>query len=159
MIKTGYIVTVLLFLLGIVGCNSKTSKEPQPLLHDHTANVDPLERSSMDNATTGDIARVKEILNSHSDKLFVKRILTPEKYPVLHNPNGTYSTHSMAWGEADGKYNVYPTVILTKDGTLERLSSHGHEAWKHASSTGNYISFDTPQEAAWFSKNYKSVWR
>ncbi len=32
------------------------------------------------------------------------------------------------------------------------------EAWHHTQKTGNYIQFDDPKKAEWFSKNYKKVW-
>jgi len=104
-----------------------------------------------------DIDKINAILKSNSDKSFVKRILHRDKYPVLNNPDGSFSTHSMAWGEADGRYFVYPTVLLDEDGTLKRFDADA--AWGHVMKTGNFLEFSSPKEADWFSKNYKKVWR
>jgi hypothetical protein len=96
-------------------------------------------------------------LESNTDKKFVKRILNPEKYGRLDNKDGSHSTHSMAWGSVDGgKYMVFPTVV-TINGKLKRLK--GKEAFKYAVKNKEGIIFDDKKEAAWFSKNYKSVWK
>ena len=100
---------------------------------------------------------IYKILNDNKDKSFVKRILNRKAYPVLKNPDGSVLTHSMAWGEFDGKYYVFPTVLQTKDGSLQCYSND--EAWKHTQATGNFIVFDSPDEAAWFSEHYKDIWR
>lgn len=100
--------------------------------------------------------KVRAILEKNKDKDFVKRILAPDKYPVITNKDGSISTHLMSWGQSDNGYFVYPTIINTKEG-LKRLSDD--EAWNHAISSKEFIRFDSPEEADWFSKNYKSVWR
>jgi len=100
--------------------------------------------------------KLLEILNSNANKSFVKRILHKGQYPTLDNGDGTVSTHSMSWGDADGRYFVYPTVLYTKDKTLKRYNNDA--AWIHAMQTGNFIEFHSPQEADWFSKNYKKIW-
>ena len=99
---------------------------------------------------------LKETLDKNSDKNFVQRILNPENHGVLKNEDGSHSTHSMAWGQAgEGKYIVFPTVV-SKDGGLKRLSDR--EAFKHAAENKEAIVFDNPEEAEWFSKNYKKYW-
>ena len=98
--------------------------------------------------------RIFDILVQNSQKGFVKRILNPSAYPTLANPDGSSSTHSMAWSSADEKHYVYPTVVMGKKG-LRRLSDKG--AWKYARKTGNLIEFSTPEEADWFSKKYKRL--
>jgi hypothetical protein len=98
---------------------------------------------------------VADILVSNESKDFVKRILRPEKYPVIKNKDGSVSTHKMSWGEADGKYRVYPTIV-NKNGRLKRLSDK--RAWDYANKTGEYIEFSSPEEADRFSKDYKIIW-
>ena len=34
----------------------------------------------------------------------------------------------------------------------------GKDAFDHAIKNNNYIKFDTPEDAAWFSQNYKKYW-
>ncbi len=107
-------------------------------------------------ANPDEIEKLLNILAWNSDKNFVKRIMEPGKYGELANSDGSVSTHSMAWGETDGKYQVFPTVVQGEKGALQRLE--GKDAWDRAQETGGYIDFDTPEEAEWFSKNYKKVW-
>ena len=101
-----------------------------------------------------DYDRAYGILQANKDKTFVKRILEPQNYPTMDWGNGQVATHQMAWGEVDGKYVVYPTILY--DG--KQLKHYGDDAWKHASQSGNYIEFPSAQEADWFSQNYKSAW-
>jgi hypothetical protein len=96
------------------------------------------------------------VLHAHSDKSFVQRILAPERYPLLKNPDGTVSSHSMAWGEADGRFFVYPTVLLQESQNLKRYDAK--EAWKRTQATGNFIEFSSAEEAEWFSTHYKKAW-
>lgn len=100
---------------------------------------------------------ISKILSENKNKSFVQRILNPHAYPVLQNPDGTVSTHSMAWAEAnDGKFYVYPTVLTTPKGQLVRHSDD--DAWKHTQATGNFLVFDSAEEADYFSKHYKDAW-
>jgi hypothetical protein len=96
--------------------------------------------------------KVNQILSDNKNLNFVKRIINPEKYPVIQNNDNTVSTHLMSWGEIDGKYYVYPTII-DKGGTLVKLDSES--AFKHAIRSKEYIEFDNENDAAWFSENYK----
>jgi len=101
------------------------------------------------------------ILNKHKDKNFVQRIMKPdaEMNPLLdeYAGPGTHGTHLMSSGELpNGKGFAYPEIIQTQGGNLQRLGRR--EAMDYAVKTGEYIEFDTPQEAEWFGKNYKKVW-
>lgn len=102
----------------------------------------------------GPMQRIDEILQENKDKPFVQRILNPGDLR-LDRGDGKFSTHSMAWGEADGTFYVYPTVMQDENG---QLKDYGDQAWQHAKDTGNVIPFDNAKEAAWFSENYKKVW-
>lgn len=99
--------------------------------------------------------KVMPVLLNNTSKNFVKRILDPDKYPQLDNGDGTFSTHVMS--SADNV--VFPEVIqdpITKE--LRRFP-HWREAYDYARKSGEYLEFDSPEEAEWFSKNYKSVWK
>lgn len=103
------------------------------------------------------LTKIRAILEANKDKSFVQRILNyqgPGKSPVLEHEGG-YATHRMAWGEADGQYVVYPTVLLGPDG---KLADYGDRAWDQVAKSGNYITFKSPRDAEWFSQNYKAVW-
>lgn len=58
----------------------------------------------------------------------------------LKNPDGSYSTHSMAYASTDRGYIAYPTVVEINKGTLTRLS--GDVAAKYALATGEYKQFN-----------------
>jgi hypothetical protein len=100
---------------------------------------------------------VLDLLEKNRDKQFVRRILEPEAYPKLDVGDGKVATHQMAWGEADGKFYVYPTVVYDeKDKKLRKLEDD--KAFRHAMSTGEFITFDRADDAAWFSEKYKRAW-
>jgi hypothetical protein len=109
--------------------------------------------------------KIRRILMQNAQKPFVQRILNRDKFPTLTDDVSTrggsqpdrVSTHSMAWGEVDGRYVAYPTVMMSPSGQLRRYGAK--EALGHALNTGNFIEFDTPEDADWFSRNYKQVWK
>ena len=107
------------------------------------------------------IDRVMQILSANKDKTFVKRILSPDRFPKLAQEDGSHATHKMAWGETGGengepvRYVVYPTVLY--DG--KALKDYGDSAFEHVMKSGNFIEFDNPNDADWFSRNYKLAWR
>ena len=104
-----------------------------------------------------DIKKLIPILLENREKPFVKRILSPDNYPTLDNKDGSYSTHSMAWGNADNKNIVFPTVIYDEPAkTMRRLGEK--EAFDRAMKIGENIKFDIKEDADWFSKNYKKYW-
>jgi len=100
-------------------------------------------------------AELMKILEQNDDKQFVRRILHPDAYPQLRLPDGTRQSHLMEWGEADGKYFVYPRIGYERGA----LKDWGKDAFNRAIARRDYIAFDTPEEAEWFSKNYKMIWR
>lgn len=102
---------------------------------------------------------VMRILRENADKMFVKRILTPNKYPKLDLGNGEFATHKMSWGSIDTdkgkKYVVFPTVLMDKD---QKLVDYGDKAWDEVSKTNDFIIFNDPKTAEWFSNRYKAAW-
>lgn len=100
--------------------------------------------------------KVMAILAKNMQMNFVKRILTPDLYPRLDLGDGNYATHKMMWGEVNGRPVVFPSVIH-QDNALKQLTPD--EAFRHAINSKEYIEFNNPGEADWFSKNYKRVWK
>jgi hypothetical protein len=100
--------------------------------------------------------KIADIFTNYSNLNFVQRLLNPGDAPIIKNSDGTYSTHKMAW--AGGTPNiVYPTIVQDPvTGKLNELQ--GREAIDHALKTKEFIPFDTPEEADWFSRNYKRIW-
>lgn len=105
--------------------------------------------------TPDEIRLVQQILSQNRGKDFVERIVNPGSSPRLDLGDGNYATHRMAWASSDGGYFVYPTVVRQGD-SLRQLQDR--EAWDYAMKTGEFIRFDDPKTADWFSKSYKSVW-
>jgi hypothetical protein len=100
--------------------------------------------------------KIADVLANHPQMNFVRRIVHPETSPKLRLDNGQDATHRMAWGEANGKYFVFPTVVETAPGKLQDL---GDKAFDYAIKNREMIEFPTPEEADWFSKNYKMFWK
>ena len=101
---------------------------------------------------------ISNILQANLDKNFVARLMWPDIYPAtMKRPDlgkGTYSTHLMSSGEVGGKGMAFPEITQDPStGKLVRRS--GREAMEYAQKSGEYIPFETPQEAEWFAKNYK----
>lgn len=109
----------------------------------------------MANNTDVDLEYITNILTANKDKNFIDRVLNKDKYPVLQLDKNTIATHKMMWGESDGKYIVYPTIFLEGD-KLKQYEPK--EAFWKAQDTNNFIEFDNPIEADFFSRNYKAVW-
>jgi hypothetical protein len=105
---------------------------------------------SLDTSSTTELPlqKVDQILQSNKDKNFVQRILDPTTARPLDRGDGTTSTHSMAWGEADGKYYVYPTVV-EQNGELVDISDK--DPLGYALKNNEYIEFDSAEEASAFS--------
>jgi len=96
-----------------------------------------------------------ETLKMNSGKNFVQRAMNPTIFPALDNGNGSVSTHSMADGELNGIPAAYPTVVQSPGGELTRLNDD--DALDFARRTGEYISFNTPQESSRFARGgYKT---
>lgn len=105
--------------------------------------------------TQDEYQRLMAVLKENAGKSFVQRILRPDEFPTLDIGNGSHATHRMAWGQAGDKYVVYPTVMLAPGG---KLADYGQQAWTHARDSGNFIAFDSPEQAEWFASKYKGAW-
>ena len=103
-----------------------------------------------------DLSKIRAILEANKSKSFVNRIINYQNSPRLDLGGGQYATHKMAWTEADGKYYVYPTVLLQGDNTLKEYKPD--DAWRQVRQSGNFIEFNSPNDADWFSRNYKRIW-
>lgn len=102
---------------------------------------------------------IEAVLNRNSSVPFVRRILQPFRAPVAvddEDPEGRQvMTHKMAWGEADGKYYVFPTVMEDENG---KLRNYGESAFDEAVRRRDFVVFDNPEDADSFSQRYKEYW-
>lgn len=98
------------------------------------------------------------VIDPKTNLNFEQRILQPEKYGSIDNGDGTVSTHRMAWGEADGKYVAFPTIVQDKkSGDLRELADD--EAFKYAMENKEYRAFDKPEDAESYAEGgYKKFW-
>ena len=102
-----------------------------------------------------ELNRISDIISKNSDKEFVRRIESPEKYPTLDLGNGMSATHKMSYGEVDGRFIVFPTVVY--DGK-ELKELEPSEAFKNALDKNETIEFDNEKDAEEFSREYKKYW-
>ena len=102
----------------------------------------------------GDVERIGKILDKNRGKDFVERIINPWDSPTIPWAHNQRASHQMSWGDAGGKFYVYPTILRDEEG----LKDYGEDAWGEAWKRDEYIEFDTAEDAAWFSENYKQVW-
>ena len=100
-----------------------------------------------------DIEMIKKILEQNKKKNFVARMYQQNPQFIDYG-NGQVATHKMAWGNINGKNLVFPTILQTDKG-LQEFSPQ--DAVGHVLKTGNFIEFGTPEEADFFSKNYKKA--
>lgn len=100
---------------------------------------------------------INSIIEQNKFIPWVDRIINKDKYPMIKNPDGTVSSHKMAWGQYGDKYVVFPTIEMI-NGKLVNLPEVGIDPFNHAIKNNAYIGFDTPEQADWFSKNYKQYW-
>jgi hypothetical protein len=110
-------------------------------------------------------------LEKNKDKDFVRRILRPDDSPILKGagPNGEDESHRMAVMDMEvggkTKYAVYPTIQRNVEISGSKVNSDlknygmGKEGMDEAIKRKEYILFDSRDEADWFSKEYKRLWR
>jgi hypothetical protein len=96
-------------------------------------------------------------MNKNKNKNFVQRILRPNDFPNLPLSNGKHATHLMAWGEADGNYFVFPTVVQDPK-TKKLIHLEEGEAFDYAIKNNEYMKFKDALSAAMISKDYKKLW-
>ena len=97
--------------------------------------------------------RLIERVNSTSNANFVQRLKDPNRKFII-NPDGTISTHSMAYATDNDRAIVYPEVQEI-NGTLMRVAPE--EALDSAISRRDTLMMSVP-EAEWFTTNYKDYY-
>ena len=83
---------------------------------------------------------------------FIDRINNPDKYPVLWNEDGSYSTHRMA-AEVDenGNWFVFPTIVRLPSGELYQFEDN-NQAMQYNMRTGNFLPMNSKKEALSYAK-------
>jgi hypothetical protein len=100
---------------------------------------------------------IERILRDNSAIPFVRRILFPFKAPWLRDPQDEKSimTHQMEYTTADNAAYAYPRLMVDETG---QLRDYGDQAFDEALRRKDFIRFNTPEEADWFTKLYKQYW-
>ena len=101
---------------------------------------------------------IRNVLRDNSQKTFVKRILNADRYPVMQLNARDHGTHLMSHTEVDGKWIVYPNIVLNQEFFTLELHE-GADSVRLALETGNFISFKKEEDAEFFAMNYKRVWK
>ena len=96
--------------------------------------------------------RSDQLTKKYMNLDWVERAVKPSKYKGLEikNEDGSVSTHKLAYAGVDGKFWVYPTIVM-KDGKLVELSDD--EAFQHAKNTKSYIPVNDEKLAEYYSQN------
>jgi hypothetical protein len=90
-----------------------------------------------------------DVLRANRGKNFVARITNPGDWPVVQNPDGSYSSHRMSSAEGDGRGYAFPTLFYNKEtNSLYKPENPMAEARK----TGEFIEFPNPQAAERFAE-------
>ena len=112
---------------------------------------------------SGDFNKVFKILAKNEHKDFVQRIFYPEESDAIVNEDGSTSSHKMAAetgraiGENPKKWYVFPTIVKDDDGFLVDYKDY-NAAWPEAKRKGDFIEFDSKDDAIWFEKHWKLMW-
>lgn len=89
---------------------------------------------------------------------FEQRVLKPNEYPTIPNEDGSVSTHRMAYGEVDGRYVAYPTIVQPKKSN-QLVELKDRDAFEYAMNSGEFRSFKTEDEAKSYAEGgYKKFW-
>tara|TARA_R110000751_G_scaffold78464_1_gene158265 strand:- start:439 stop:4875 length:4437 start_codon:yes stop_codon:yes gene_type:complete len=95
---------------------------------------------------------------------FEKRIARPDPEMFIKDPkSGNPQTHRMGWGDIDGQFIAYPTIV-EEDGKLVQYKNN-NKTMKLMKKTGNFKTFDTKEEAeayaegAWKTKEFHETYR
>jgi hypothetical protein len=90
----------------------------------------------------------KVLMERNRDKDFVQRAYNPDPNKVQYNPNGTTSTHKMAWGtDETGQAYMYPTIF-----------NENNEAIKVPNMYADYISSQGYKKATGMDKRKQGGW-
>ena len=112
-----------------------------------------------DNAIRAKGSKIQSPTIAPDSKLnFEQRILRPNDYPSVDNGDGSFSTHRMAYGETDGRYLAYPTIVQ-EPGSKKLKELDDRSAYEYAMRSGEFRSFNTEEEAKTYSEGgYKKFW-
>ena len=61
-----------------------------------------------------DAEAAKAVLKANAGEDFVQRVMNASDWPVMQNPDGSYSSHRMANAQVKGKNIAFPTLIYDK---------------------------------------------
>lgn len=127
-------------------------RKPEPLMLDKWG-------SDVDNKIRAGGSMIQSPTIASDSKLnFEQRVLKPSSYPSIKNDDGSESTHRMAYGEVDGRYVAYPTIVQPRK-AKELVQLGDRDAFEYAMRSGEFRSFATEKEAQSYAEGgYKKFW-
>ena len=119
-----------------------------------TRNAAATQREAAESLSPQEVAQMMAVLQANKDKNFVQRITNAADWPVMQNPDGSYSSHRMGSAEADGKGYAFPTLFYDKaTNALYQPPNPVAEAKR----TGEFIEFPDSAAAEKFANNSYKV--
>lgn len=94
-------------------------------------------------------------INPNTSLNFEQRVLYPNKYPVIQNNDGTFSTHKMAWTTVGDKFIAFPMIVQLPSGNLSEFTDPG-KAINYALQNKEFTSAKDAEEYA--NGGYKKFW-
>lgn len=93
-------------------------------------------------------------LQANREKNFVQRVTNPGDWPIVQNPDGSYSSHRMSSAEGDGRGYAFPTLFYDK---ATNALYQPPNPMAEAKRTGEFIEFPNPEAAERFAEGgYKA---
>ena len=89
---------------------------------------------------------------------FEQRVLYPNKYPVIQNNDGTFSTHKMSWTIVGDKFIAFPMIVQLPSGDLSEFTDPG-KAINYALQNKEFREFTSAEDAEEYANGgYKKFW-
>jgi hypothetical protein len=111
-------------------------------------------REAVGSLSPKELAAIQAVLQANREKNFVQRITNASDWPVIQNPDGSYSSHRMGSAEVGGRNIAFPTLVYDPSTNALRAPA---DPVAEAIRSREYIEFPTPAAAERFaSGGYKA---
>lgn len=98
------------------------------------------------------------IIDPNTSLNFEQRVLYPNKYSVIQNNDGTFSTHKMAWTTVGDKFIAFPMIVQLPSGNLSEFTDPG-KAINYALQNKEFREFTSAKDAEEYANGgYKKFW-
>ena len=98
------------------------------------------------------------IIDPNTSLNFEQRVLYPNKYPVIQNNDGTFSTYKMAWTTVGDKFIAFLMIVQLPSGNLSEFTDPG-KAINYALQNKEFREFTSAKDAEEYANGgYKKFW-